>query len=133
MTQVHGTGISSLPGDTRKLTVNAQTAGGAPATTGFVHFTHQGPTGLSRFRSSVTCLSVDATGSVQISGIVLTGVTAAGIVLAGKAYAFTIDTQQPGHVFLLPKFGDPETFAPCSGGREISATVTEAGFMVEQR
>lgn len=132
MVAVHGTGISRLPDDTRKLTLNAQTAAVPTAATGFAHFTHQSPTGLSRFRGSVTCLSVNATGSVQISGIVLNGVTAAGVVLTGKAYAFTIDTHHIDDMFSLPKFGDPDTFIPCSGGREVMVPVTEAGFTVEQ-
>lgn len=130
-TEVFGTGISQVGQDTRKLTVHAETAGAATSAAGFVQFNHLSPNGLSRFRGSVTCLSVDETGTVQISGSVLKGITASGVVLTGKDYAFTIQTDSSPQAFSLPGFADAGTLAPCSGGRPELVPVTQGGFKVE--
>jgi hypothetical protein len=130
---LHGTGISRLQEDTRKLTVHAQTAGVAREASGFVHFTHQSPSGLSRFRGSITCLSIAADGTAQITGSVLNGVTAAGVVLAGKDYAFTIQTSTNPQTFTLPTFAASGALQPCSGSTRILVPVTQAGFKVDYK
>ncbi len=119
-----GTGISREPNDTRRLTVKAEPADGGSAE-GRVSFQHDNdPNGISRFKGTVTCLRI--TGAVaQISGTVTRGETAAGVVLTGKQYAFTVslgDTQR----FSLPRFGD--TIAPCGGGRPETVAVTQGQF-----
>jgi len=122
--RLFGTGISREPNDTRRLTIQAEpTDGGTPE--GRVSFQHDNdPDGISRFRGTVTCVRI--TGAVaQISGTVTRGETAAGVILTGKQYAFTIklgDTQR----FLLPRFA--ATIDPCSGGRPESVAVTQGRY-----
>src|SRR5688572_20987775 len=73
--RVSGAAISKVGRDTRKLTANAQAGAGSNTASGSVQFIHNSPAGLSRFRGSVTCLSV--TGStVQMSGLIEKGETA---------------------------------------------------------
>ncbi len=127
---IHGTGISRLPEDTRKLTINAQSEGAPTSASGFVQFIHNSPIGVSRFRGTVSCLTIGETGLVQVSGTVLDGVTAAGVVLDGKDYAFTIRAGTSPQTFSLPRFGDPGTLTPCGGGRLEMVTVTQAGFQI---
>jgi len=61
----------------------------------------------------------------QISGTVTRGETAAGVILTGKQYAFTItlgDTQR----FSLPRFA--ATIDPCSGGSPKTVAVTQGHY-----
>lgn len=130
---VDGTIISRLPDDTRKLTINAATAGDAHGT-GFVYFRHLGPLGLSAFRGAVTCLSVDPTGTVRVTGTVDRGVTASGMVLDGRDFAFTIQPYDPDPTFALPRLAPGGTLAPCGGGRTDVPVVpiTEGALHVAQ-
>ena len=81
------------------------------------------PDGISRFKGTVTCLQI--TGAVaQISGTVTRGETAAGVILTGKQYAFTItlgDTQS----FSLPRFAPK--IDPCSGGNLTKTVAVTQG------
>ena len=97
--RIEGAGISKVARDTRKLTVAAQAPAGSSGASGTVQFIHNSPAGLSRFRGTVTCLSVNG-GVAQISGAIEKGETATGALLDGKAYAITITTS-----------GSPRTFA----------------------
>ncbi len=122
--RLFGTGISREPNDTRRLTVQAEPADGGAAD-GRVTFQHDNdPNGISRFTGTVTCLQI--IGAVaQISGTVTRGETAAGGILTGKQYAFTItlgDTQ----TFSLPRFA--ATIDPCSGGRPNTVAVTQGHY-----
>ncbi len=123
-TRLSGTAISRLPDDTRRLTVKAQSSDPAGAAAGRVGFAHRSPAGLSHFKGEVSCLRVSGD-VVQLSGTVRSGETAAGMVLTGRAFAFTIvlgDEQ----AFSLPRFG--ETLEPCSGGRPEQVPVTQGGL-----
>jgi len=124
--RISGAGISKVARDTRKLTVNAQAAGGSA--TGTVQFIHNSPVGLSRFRGTINCLGVNG-GTVQISGMIDKGETATGALLDGKAFAFTINTSSSPQSFSLPTVGD--AIGPCSGGRGEMVPVTEDGFRVQ--
>lgn len=128
---IDGTAISRLPDDTRKLTISAAVAGDAQ-TTGFVYFRHLAPLGLSAFRGTVTCLSVDTLGTVQVSGTVDTGVTATGVVLDGRDFAFTIQPAGAAPAFSLPLLAPGGTLPPCGGGRtDVPAVpVTEGALQV---
>src|SRR5678815_6160685 len=66
---IGGAGISKVGRDTRKLTVSAQAPAGSTAASGTVQFIHNSPAGLSRFRGTITCVSVSG-GTVQISGAI---------------------------------------------------------------
>ena len=124
--KVDGSGISKVGHDTRKLTVDAKAAaGGAPG--GTVQFIHNSPAGLTRFRGTVSCLSVTA-GIAQISGIIDKGETATGALLDGKAFAFTINTSTKQQTFSLPNYADAGGITPCGGGRPETVPVTEDGF-----
>lgn len=122
---LHGTAISRVAPDTRKLTLHARTAEASAGGHGFVHFTHHSPAGLSRFHGAVTCLRIDAEGVVQLSGRVVRGETAAGVVLAGKDFAFTLDVGSDPQRFSLPRFKDATTLDPCSGGRPVIVPVSQ--------
>jgi len=122
--RLFGTGISRDTNDTRRLTIKAEPTNSGAAD-GRVTFQHDNdPNGISRFKGTVTCLQV--TGAVaQISGTVTRGETAAGAILTGKQYAFTItlgDTQS----FSLPRFA--ATIEPCSGGRAETVAVTQGHY-----
>lgn len=123
--RITGSGISKVGRDTRKLTANAQTSPGSSNATGTMQFIHNSPTGLSRFRGTISCLSVNGE-TVQISGTIEKGETATGGLLDGKAYAFTIKAGGSGQSFSLPNVGDG--ISACSGGRGESVPVTEDGF-----
>ena len=56
--RINGAAISKVGKDTRKLTVAAQAPAGSSSATGTVQFIHNSPAGLSRFRGTITCLSV---------------------------------------------------------------------------
>jgi hypothetical protein len=124
--RVDGSGISKVAHDTRKLTVDAKSAaGGVPG--GTVQFIHNSPAGLTRFRGTVSCLSVNS-GVAQVSGTIDKGETATGALLDGKAFAFTINMSAKPQTFSLPNYGDAGGIAPCSGGRAETVPVTEDGF-----
>lgn len=124
--RISGAGIAKMGRDTRKLTANAQAQAGSNAATGSVQFIHNSPAGLSRFRGSISCLSVNGA-TVQISGNIDKGETATGALLDGKSYSFTINTGNP-QSFSLPNVGDTGSIAACSGGRDETVQVTEDGF-----
>jgi len=121
--RLFGTGISREPSDTRRLTIKAEPTDGGAAD-GRVTFQHDSPNGISRFKGTVTCLKI--TDEVaQISGTVTRGETAAGVVLTGRQYTFTItlgDTQS----FSLPRFAPK--IDPCSGGRPDTVAVTQGHY-----
>ena len=126
--RIDGAGISKVGRDTRKLTVAAQASAGSSGATGTVQFIHNSPAGLSRFRGTVTCLSVNA-GVAQVSGTIEKGETSTGALLDGKAYAFTISAGASPQNFSLPTVG--ESVGPCSGGSSQTVPVTEDGFKVQ--
>ena len=124
--RISGAAISKVGRDTRKLTVSAQAPAGSTSATGTVQFIHNSPAGLSRFRGSIACLSVNG-GITQISGTIEKGETAQGALLDGKAYAFTINTGG-SQSFSLPTVGEASAVGPCSGGSSQTVPVTEDGF-----
>ena len=126
--RITGSAISKVGRDTRKLTADAQASAGSTNATGTMQFIHNSPAGLSRFRGSVTCMSVSG-GTVQISGKIEKGETATGGLLDGKSYAFTINTGGSAQSFSLPNVGDG--IAACSGGRGEAVPVTEDGFKLQ--
>jgi hypothetical protein len=121
-----GTGISRIEPDTRRLTINAETGTADGPAEGHLSFAHQAPAGISRFKGDVSCLRVMGQ-TAEISGFVTEGLTASGVVLTGKQFAFTIElgNQQS---FSLPRLGTPTMIKPCSGGRTDKVAVTQAGF-----
>ncbi|MEO8575282.1 MAG: hypothetical protein ABI556_01215 [Gemmatimonadales bacterium] len=125
---ITGAGISKVGRDTRKLTVQAQAPAGSASASGTVQFIHNSPAGLSRFRGTITCVSVNG-GTAQISGLIEKGETATGALLDGKAYAITISTGSP-QSFSLPTIGEPGAVGACSGGRGETVPVTEDGFKI---
>ncbi len=126
--RISGAGISKVARDTRKLTVSAQAPAGSSSATGTVQFIHNSPAGLSRFRGTITCLSV-SNGVVQISGAIEKGETATGALLDGKGYAITINASGSPQSFSLPTVG--ESVGPCSGGSGQTVPVTEDGFRLQ--
>lgn len=127
---ISGAGISKVGRDTRKLTVTAQAPAGSSAATGTIQFIHNSPAGLSRFRGTVTCLSING-GVAQISGAIEKGETATGALLDGKSYAFTVRVSGSPQSFSLPTVGDAPAVGPCSGGAAQTVPVTEDGFKVQ--
>ena len=126
--RISGSAISKVGRDTRKLTANAQANAGSTAATGTMQFIHNSPAGLSTFRGTVTCLSVNGS-TVQISGTIQKGETATGGLLDGKTYAFTISVGSSGQSFSLPTVGDG--VGACSGGRGETVPVTEDGLRIQ--
>ena len=126
--RIDGAGISKVGRDTRKLTVSAQAPAGSSGASGTIQFIHNSPSGLSRFRGTITCLSVSG-GVAQISGAIEKGETSTGALLDGKAYAFTISTNGSPQTFSLPTVG--ESVGPCSGGSSQTVPVTEDGFKLQ--
>jgi hypothetical protein len=126
--RIDGAGISKVGRDTRKLTVSAQAPAGSSGASGTIQFIHNSPAGLSRFRGTITCLSVSG-GVAQISGAIEKGETATGALLDGKTYAFTISTSGSPQTFSLPTVG--ESVGPCSGGSSQTVPVTEDGFKLQ--
>src|SRR5215203_4312821 len=122
--RLSGAGISKVARDTRKLTVSAQASAGSTSATGTVQFIHNSPGGLSRFRGTVTCLSVSG-GTVQVSGAIEKGETATGALLDGKSYAFTINTGSAPQSFSLPTVGEAGAVGACSGGSGQTVPITE--------
>jgi hypothetical protein len=128
--RISGAAISKVGRDTRKLTVSAQAPAGSSSATGTIQFIHNSPAGLSRFRGTITCLSVSG-GVAQISGAIEKGETATGALLDGKAYAFTINTSGSPQTFSLPTVGEPSSVGPCSGGSSQTVGVTEDGIKLQ--
>jgi hypothetical protein len=128
--RISGAAISKVGRDTRKLTVQAQAPAGSSTATGTIQFIHNSPAGLSRFRGTITCLSVNA-GVAQISGAIEKGETATGALLDGKSYAFTINTSGSPQTFSLPTVGEASAVGPCSGGSSQSVTVTEDAIRLQ--
>ena len=124
--RISGAAISKVGRDTRKLTANAQATPGSTTATGTMQFIHNSPAGLSTFRGTVACLSVNGS-TVQMSGTIQKGETATGGLLDGKAYAFTINAGG-AQSFSLPNVGDG--LGACSGGRGETVPVTEDGFQL---
>lgn len=127
--RISGAAISKVGHDTRKLTISAQSAGSSTGS-GTIQFIHNSPTGLTRFRGTVSCLRSSG-GTVQVSGTIDKGETATGALLDGKSFAFTIGTGSSPQTFSLPNFGDAGTIAACSGGRGEIVAVTEDGFRLQ--
>ncbi len=119
-----GTGISRLDQDTRRLTIKATTSAADGAAEGRVSFIHHSPSGISRFKADVTCLRLVGQ-TAELSGVVTRGETAAGMMLTGRQFAFTVRLDDP-QSFSLPRFA--QEVAPCSGGRPQQVAVTQAGF-----
>lgn len=127
--RISGAAISKVGRDTRKLTASAQTPAGSTSASGTVQFIHNSPAGLSRFRGSITCLSVSG-GIAQISGTIDKGETATGALLDGKAFAFSINSAGSTQSFSLPTVGEAGAVGACSGGRSETVPVTEDGLKV---
>ncbi len=123
--RISGAGVSLLPDDNRRLSIAAARTSDGVAS-GRLSFTHHSPTGLARFTATVTCLEFTA-GRTEVSGVIAKGVTSAGVVLDGKAVAFTLDTDG-AQTFTLPQIGPGA--ADCGGGRAETVPVTQAGFHV---
>lgn len=128
--RISGAGISKVGRDTRKLTVTGQAQPGSSAATGTVQFIHNSPAGLSRFRGTITCVSVNG-GTAQVSGVIEKGETATGALLDGKSYAFTISAAASAQTFSLPTVGEASAVGPCSGGSSQTVPVTEEGFRLQ--
>ena len=128
--RISGAAISKVGRDTRKLTVTAQAPAGSTSATGTVQFIHNSPAGLSRFRGTITCLSVNG-GVAQISGSIEKGETAQGALLDGKSYAFTIAVNGSPQSFSLPTVGEASAVGPCSGGSSQTVPVTEDGIRLQ--
>ena len=128
--RISGAAISKVGRDTRKLTVSAQASAGSSGATGTIQFIHNSPAGLSRFRGTITCLSVNG-GIAQISGAIEKGETATGALLDGKAYAFTINASASPQTFSLPTVGEASAVGPCSGGSSQTVAVTEDGIKLQ--
>jgi len=126
--RIHGAGVSLLTDDTRRLTVEATGDEQAAEAGGAVQFTHLGPAGVSRFRGAIDCVRIGEDGTVQLSGRVLDGLTAAGVVLDGRDYAFTVRTAGD-QAFSLPRFGEPGSIEPCSGGRPETVSVDHGRYV----
>ncbi len=125
---IHGAGVSHLASDTRVLAIEAVSTGATTDADGLVQFIHLGPAGLSRFGGIVDCLQLNEDGIVQISGRVTRGETAAGNVLDGLDYAFSVHATG-AQSFSLPRFGAAGSIEPCSGGRAETVLVSEGRFV----
>lgn len=126
--RLDGAGVSYVGADLRVLAVDARSDSSGPAE-GTVSFVHVAPAGVSRFVGTVTCLSQDDTGQVQFSGQVLEGVTAAGAVLTGKDFFFTLLVGDEPQAFSLPGFADAGARGGCSGGSAQRVPVTYGGYL----
>jgi hypothetical protein len=127
--RISGAAISKAGRDTRKLTVSAQAPAGSSSATGTIQFIHNSPAGLSRFRGTITCLSING-GIAQVSGLIEKGETATGALLDGKAYAFTINASASPQTFSLPTVGEASAVGACSGGSSQTVAVTEDGIKI---
>ncbi len=121
---VAGTVLSHLDPDVRRLSVRASDDAGR------VRFVHRGVAGVSRFTGDVTCAVHDGD-VVRLTGRVVTGKTAAGVVLSGKDFGFTLGVGAAPQTFSLPRFGAPGTLVACSGGQATQVPVTAGHLRVE--
>jgi len=126
--RLDGAGISYVGTDLRVLAVDARSDSSGRAD-GTVSFVHVAPAGVSRLVGTVTCLSHDDAGRVQLSGQVLDGVTAAGAVLTGKDFFFTLLDGDGPQAFSLPGFAESGARGGCSGGNAQWVPVTYGGFL----
>jgi hypothetical protein len=124
-----GAAVSDLGADLRVLAVGAQ-ADDPGSADGVVSFVHVSPGGVSHFVGAVTCLRQDDVGQVQLSGQVLEGVTAAGAVLTGKDFFFTLVVGDGPQAFSLPAFADADVRGGCSSGGAQRVAVTHGGVSV---
>lgn len=111
---VYGSVVSVVEPDTRRVTVAATYDGGV------VRFRHWAPAGLSSFVATVSCLAEQG-GVVFLTGEVVRGKTAAGVVLDGRDFGMTLVPGAEPQRFSLPRFGPPGTLAPCSGAARPGA------------
>lgn len=114
---VVGTVISRVDPDVRRLSVQARDDAGR------VRFEHRGVAGVSRFTGHVTCAVHDGN-VVRLTGQVVTGQTAAGVVLSGKDFGFTLGVGTTPQTLSLPKFSAAGTLVACSGGQSTQVPVT---------
>jgi len=121
---VAGTVLSHLDPDVRRLSVRAGSDGGR------VGFVHRGVAGVSRFTGEVACAVHDGD-VVRLTGRVVEGETAAGVVLSGKDFGFTLGVGAGPQTFSLPRFGAPGTLVACSGGQATQVPVTAGHLRVE--
>ena len=63
---VHGAAVSSLPDDTRRLSVQGRLDGDGAAS-GQLSFTHLSGSGLARFTARVTCVQFNPEGTVPVT------------------------------------------------------------------
>lgn len=127
--RLDGATVSSIGSDLRILAVDAQ-ADDSGVASGITSFVHVAPAGVSRFVGTVACFRQDGGGQVQLSGQVLDGVTAAGVVLTGKDFFFTVEADGGPQAFSLPSFADAGTRNGCSGGSAQQVTVTVGSFVL---
>jgi len=126
--RLDGSGVSYLGSDLRILSVDAHADAGVAS--GITSFVHVAPAGVSRFVGTVACFRRDGDGEVQFSGQVLDGATAAGVVLTGKDFSFTLEADGRPQAFSLPSFADAGTQGGCSGGSVQRVAVTFGGFVL---
>ena len=119
-----GTVLSHLDPDVRRLSVRASDDAGR------VRFVHRGVAGVSRFTGDVTCAVHDGD-VVRLTGRVVTGETAAGVVLSGKDFGFTLAVGAGPQTFSLPRFDAPGMLVACSGGQAAQVPVTAGHLRVE--
>lgn len=129
--RLDGAGVSQLGADLRVLTVGAE-ADDPGSADGIVPFVHVAPVGVSRFVGAVTCLAMDDGSKVQLSGSVLDGVTAAGVVLTGKDFLFTLEVNEGAQSFSLPAFADAGVRGRCSGGSANRVAANYGGFVLDR-
>jgi len=120
---VAGTVLNHVDPDVRRLSVRASDDAGR------VRFMHRGVAGVSRFTGDVTCTVRDGD-VIRLTGRVVTGETAAGVVLSGKDFGFTLGVGPGPQTFSLPRFGAPALVA-CSGGQATQVPVTAGHLRVE--
>ena len=130
--RLDGAAVSDLGADLRVLAVGAQ-ADDPGSADGAVSFVHVAPGGVSHFVGAVTCLRQNDLGQVQLSGQVLDGVTAGGVVLTGKDFFFTLVAGDGPQAFSLPAFADAGVRGGCSGGGAQRVAVTHGGVLVNPR
>ncbi len=129
--RLDGSGVSYVGSDLRILAVDAQ-ADGSGIASGITSFVHVAPAGVSRFVGTVACFRQDGGGQVQLSGQVLDGATAAGVVLTGKDYFFTLEADGGPQAFSLPSFAEAGARSGCSGGGAQRVAIGFGGFVLAE-
>ncbi len=120
---VAGTVLSRVDPDVRRLSVRASHDAGR------VRFVHRGVAGVSRFTGKVACAVHDGD-VIRLTGRVVTGETAAGVVLSGKDFGFTLGVGVEPQTFSLPRFDAPGKLVACSGGQTTQVPVTAGQLRV---